>query len=149
MTYGVTITKTFCAAHRLEGHPKCGRLHGHNYSVEAIVVSDRLDDAERMLVDFGVVKNALGGIIKELDHRYLVSTENMIAQDPYEKVAMQTGDAVHLPIVATTAECLAAYIHSEMISLLRLKPPMEVVIRVRETEGNVAFYAPGEDYGHS
>lgn len=37
----LSIYKTgyFEAAHKLEGHPKCGKLHGHSYKYEVFITS--------------------------------------------------------------------------------------------------------------
>lgn len=63
----------FEAAHRLphvpEGH-KCGRLHGHSYSVEVHV---RGTPGERTgwIVDFAEIDAAAAPAVEELDHRLL------------------------------------------------------------------------------
>ncbi len=55
----------FCAAHHLEGHPKCGKMHGHNYRV---LITFRADSNEDMVVDFGEIKKWFGPVIDGLDH---------------------------------------------------------------------------------
>lgn len=51
----------FDAGHRLVGHEsKCANLHGHRYKVEATIVGPNLDAVGRV-IDFGVVKELLGG----------------------------------------------------------------------------------------
>ncbi|HLE81832.1 MAG TPA: 6-carboxytetrahydropterin synthase, partial [Dehalococcoidia bacterium] len=39
-THSITKTYWFSAAHMLVGHPKCGRMHGHNYRVDVTVAAD-------------------------------------------------------------------------------------------------------------
>lgn len=64
---------TFDAAHRLphvpEGH-KCGRLHGHTYSV-TIYVSGPLDVQAGWVTDFYDLKMAWKPLDAVLDHSYL------------------------------------------------------------------------------
>jgi len=73
MTTSITIDGAACkfsAAHVLAGHPKCGRLHGHNYHVGATFTGDV--DAAGMVLDFAVLKQALQDAIEPLDHRLLL-----------------------------------------------------------------------------
>jgi 6-pyruvoyltetrahydropterin/6-carboxytetrahydropterin synthase len=97
--YTVTKEFSFCAAHRLEGHPKCGRLHGHNYRCEVMVSSSRLDK--------GIVKKM---VEDRLDHRYLISRSNVAHGDPYAKIAIAQEHSAALDIDHTTAEELAYWI---------------------------------------
>ncbi len=64
-------TGTFDSAHFIPGHPKCGRLHGHTYTVK-VILCGQLDKtrAPGYLVDYGEIKRIVG----ELDHRLLVPT---------------------------------------------------------------------------
>ena len=72
-----TITRRleFDAGHRLLHHEgKCRNAHGHRYVVEVQVAAPCLDSLSRV-VDFSVVKGALGGWIDEhLDHGFLVES---------------------------------------------------------------------------
>ena len=69
------IFKTFRfeSAHRLpnvpDGH-KCGRLHGHSYSVD-VHVSGPVGPASGWVMDFGEMSRAFDPIEDTLDHRYL------------------------------------------------------------------------------
>jgi 6-pyruvoyltetrahydropterin/6-carboxytetrahydropterin synthase len=66
--YELVVERHFSAAHFLPDYPgPCSRLHGHNFLVRAYVRGTQLD-ARGMLVDFGVLKKALLGILEELDH---------------------------------------------------------------------------------
>ncbi|MCX7030781.1 MAG: 6-carboxytetrahydropterin synthase QueD [Spirochaetes bacterium] len=69
--YTVRVQAGFAAAHFLAHyHGKCERLHGHNYRVRVTASGASLDDGG-MLVDFGVLKEALKSILAELDHTNL------------------------------------------------------------------------------
>ncbi|MBQ1875992.1 MAG: 6-carboxytetrahydropterin synthase QueD [Selenomonas sp.] len=69
--YKLKVEGAFEAAHQVIGYPgKCARLHGHNWVVEAEVCGKELDELG-MLVDFKVVKKALGDVLDRFDHRFL------------------------------------------------------------------------------
>jgi 6-pyruvoyltetrahydropterin/6-carboxytetrahydropterin synthase len=66
--FTVRIEDGFSAAHFLTRyHGKCERLHGHNYRVRVTAAGLELDEGG-MLLDFGVMKDALRRITGELDH---------------------------------------------------------------------------------
>jgi 6-pyruvoyltetrahydropterin/6-carboxytetrahydropterin synthase len=69
--YEITIKRSFSAAHSLkEIGGKCEKLHGHNFTVEVSVATERLN-SEGLVVDFRVLKDWTDQTIKEFDHKYL------------------------------------------------------------------------------
>lgn len=69
------IFKTFRfeSAHRLPAVPaghKCGRLHGHSYSVE-VHVRGAVGAASGWIMDFAEIEAAWRPLDEALDHRYL------------------------------------------------------------------------------
>ena len=134
----ISRTFTFCAAHRIEGHPKCGRLHGHNYEVE-VVLQGKVSPETGMIIDFGDVDAELKPVIDAMDHRYLVSNGNLNAKDPYAKIAMDTGDMYRLAYPASTAEYIAAYIHERVCTKLHWTSD-RCQVTVQETPRNKATY---------
>ena len=69
--YELTVRGEFESAHQIVGYEgKCRRLHGHNWSVEAVVKGRELDRLG-MLIDFKVLKAALNAVLDEFDHQYL------------------------------------------------------------------------------
>lgn len=69
--YELTVRGDFEAAHKIVGYEgKCKQLHGHNWSVEAVVRGSELDRLG-VLIDFKVLKGALKGVLEEFDHQYL------------------------------------------------------------------------------
>ncbi|MEO0009849.1 MAG: 6-carboxytetrahydropterin synthase QueD [candidate division WOR-3 bacterium] len=67
--YLVRVSKSFSAAHRIvEQGGKCEQLHGHNYRVEVVVGSERLNPPG-MVVDFNELKEAVALILP--DHKLL------------------------------------------------------------------------------
>ena len=74
----ITCTRRiqFCAGHRVMGHEnKCAHLHGHNY-VAFIEAQGDLDNIGRV-IDFGVLKERVGGWIEEYwDHGFILSVDD-------------------------------------------------------------------------
>jgi len=93
--YELSVFSHFSGAHRLRSlHGRCEKLHGHNWKVEVCITSSRLGK-KGLVLDFGVLKEQLVKVLKELDHAYLndlpyfakrePSSEN-IAKFVYERV---------------------------------------------------------------
>jgi 6-pyruvoyltetrahydropterin/6-carboxytetrahydropterin synthase len=67
----ITVIAKFAAAHAIrEIGGGCENLHGHNWRIEVTLAAT---DVNRigLVVDFREVKDALGRVMAELDHRYL------------------------------------------------------------------------------
>jgi 6-pyruvoyltetrahydropterin/6-carboxytetrahydropterin synthase len=83
---------SFDAAHRLSGLPaghKCGRVHGHTYTVEVVVGAEELS-GPGFVTDFGEL-GALGAYIEEqFDHRDLV--EVLDVEPTSERIAAHLAD---------------------------------------------------------
>src|ERR1041385_5889212 len=60
------ITEYIDCAHHLPGHPKCGRLHGHTYTIDVVIEGEKKGG---MIVDFADLKNAVKTVLGEYDHR--------------------------------------------------------------------------------
>lgn len=76
--YRIHKVCSFEAAHRLPGHPKCGKLHGHSYKVEVTLEATRLD-GRGFIVDFGEISK----LIKQYDHSGVVieQTAEQLAEE--------------------------------------------------------------------
>ena len=94
--YVISISVKFSAAHTIKGHPKCGRMHGHNYRVVVTLTSDVLNE-KGMVADFGDVKKVVKEVVDQLDHVYL-------------------NDVLKVDFV--TAEYLAKYIYDKLVTKL-------------------------------
>ena len=71
----LTVRSEFSAAHALRHYQgKCENLHGHNFSVEAVVQGGVLTPDTELLVDFSLVKGDLKSVLDGLDHRVLNET---------------------------------------------------------------------------
>lgn len=69
--YSVKIEGSFSSAHNLrEYRGKCEELHGHNWKVEVVARSLKLNKAG-MVRDFHEFKSKLNSILDGLDHKYL------------------------------------------------------------------------------
>ena len=62
----IGVVEYIDCAHFLPEHPKCGRLHGHTYTVE-FVLEGRPDGG--MILDFADMKTKLREILYRYDHR--------------------------------------------------------------------------------
>lgn len=133
-----TITVTgirFCAAHRIPGHPKCGRIHGHNYEVQATLRGRIQPDG--MVIDFGIVKKILKDLTDPMDHRYIFPAE---LHDWVASAAALNGEldnVLPLPVSVTSAENLACHlareVGAELARLVDVKDLIWVQVRVLET----------------
>jgi len=112
----------FSAAHFLIEHDKCSRIHGHNYYIKIEILGDL--DEHSMIIDFLKVKKLVLKSIEHLDHKLLLPTKNSaliikengnnldIKIETTEKIySIPKEDIAQVPIKATTAECIAQYIH--------------------------------------
>ena len=80
--YELTVRSAFEAAHFIDGYNgKCSRLHGHNWTIEAVVRGEKLD-ALGMLIDFKILKAELNKILESFDHRFLNELETFAEENP-------------------------------------------------------------------
>ncbi len=107
--FRITVADRFAAAHQLRGYKgQCERLHGHNWQVEVTVEGEELS-GNGILLDFSLLKKALSGVLKGLDHSFLNELSYFQERNP-------------------TSEHLAYLIFCEMRQALRAYPG----VRVRE-----------------
>lgn len=118
--YTVRVEATFAAAHFLSHYRgKCEKLHGHNYRVLAYARGAVLDEGG-MLLDFGVLKDALRKVSERLDHSLLNDIE-AFKGDP-------------------SAERIAEYLFRGIMDILPGSPLFAV--EVFETDTSMARYEP-------
>ncbi len=123
--YEVKVRASFSAAHNLRNYRgKCEKLHGHNWTVEAAVASEKVDK-DGMVLDFVVLKKTLKKILAELDHAYLNKAPYFKRNNP-------------------SSENIARYVHDKLREGLRRTPDAAhcTVSRVSiwETENSCAEY---------
>lgn len=68
----LAVRDEFSAAHALRHYQgKCEHIHGHNFSVEAVVEGEKLQGGTEFLLDFSVLKKMLKAVLETLDHKDL------------------------------------------------------------------------------
>lgn len=60
---------------------KCENLHGHNWKIEVRVAGKSLDQGG-VLVDFGLIKKHVAGVMQQLDHKFLNEVPFFSEQKP-------------------------------------------------------------------
>lgn len=124
-----TVEMWFCAAHRIKGHPKCGRLHGHNYKVQVTIARPAKAtmnigelDEQGFIMDFGVLKQFIKEVCDVVDHKYIVSNANLEPDgDPYQAAAYQARLVDHcvvLDIPQSSVEHLVQWFKESLQMLL-------------------------------
>ena len=104
MTFYAELAREFSfeSAHYLPNVPdehKCGRMHGHSYTVE-VQVRGAVDHESGFVQDFGDLSPAFAPISEQLDHRLLNDIEGL--QNPTsEHLARWMWDqlSVELPLL--------------------------------------------------
>ncbi|MBI5789318.1 MAG: 6-carboxytetrahydropterin synthase QueD [Candidatus Schekmanbacteria bacterium] len=80
--YELTVESTFAAAHQLNNYDgACEALHGHNWRVQIIVQTEKLNDIG-LAIDFKTLKQALKNHLGQLDHTYLNQLPPFTEQNP-------------------------------------------------------------------
>lgn len=73
--YKIKIVTNFSAAHSLRGYKgKCESLHGHNWKVEVLVSSEKLNSLG-IAIDFQELKKITSKVLEELDHKHINDLE--------------------------------------------------------------------------
>lgn len=100
--FEIDIERDFSAAHCLRGYKgNCSALHGHNWSVQAVIRAKSVDEVG-IAVDFRKLKGELDQILNELDHTNLNEhkmfktanpTSELLAKYIYEKLADKMNDS--------------------------------------------------------
>jgi 6-pyruvoyltetrahydropterin/6-carboxytetrahydropterin synthase len=69
--YELMVETQFSAAHQLRGYRgKCENLHGHNWRVQVVVNSEKLNDIG-LAIDFHELKKLTDEFVSALDHAVL------------------------------------------------------------------------------
>ncbi len=108
----------------------CECIHGHNYGVRA-EVSGPLDENE-YVIDFIAFRDALDGIVKQLDHHVILPTkhreiqvsvdgEEVVTRFRKKRWVFPKEDCILLPMANTTAERLAWWIAGSVRQQLKPK----------------------------
>ncbi len=120
--YKIKIVSYFSAAHSLREYKgKCESLHGHNWKVEVIVSSEKLNPSG-MVMDFSDLKIITKEILENLDHKHLNDLKYFKEHNP-------------------SSEEIAKYIYDALKVKVAKKKCQLAEIRVWETENSCASYA--------
>ena len=138
---------TFSASHIIPGHKKCGRLHGHDYAINAKIEGEIGPDG--VIMDFISVKEFLRVVASELDHRVMIPKNDPRVKVMKEQVRytlkdkeflFPLGDCILLDIEVASAETLANFVLQRMLE--KVKFPRNVTrieIGVDEGRGQGAW----------
>ena len=119
--FEISVTMDFAAAHRLNNYKgACENLHGHNFTVEASVICDKLDEAY-IAIDFKELKSIVKSIIDKLDHTYLNDHDYFKKTNP-------------------TSEMIAKYIYEQMEEALKNRSCKPSKVSVYESKNSKATY---------
>lgn len=99
--FEIDITRSFSAAHCLRGYQgECAALHGHNWTVQAVLRVKELDEIG-IAVDFKKLKSDLDAILDDFDHTNISDfpafaklnpTSEVIAKTIYEILSPKVND---------------------------------------------------------
>lgn len=120
--YKIKIISQFSAAHSLPNHKgKCEALHGHNWKVEVLASSLKLNSSG-MVIDFADLKKLTLGVLEELDHHHLNELDYFKEHNP-------------------SSEEIAKYIFDKLKDEITVKDCNLEKVRVWETETSCASYS--------
>jgi 6-pyruvoyltetrahydropterin/6-carboxytetrahydropterin synthase len=132
--YKIGKTYHFSAAHTIPGHPKCGRVHGHNYEVTIILSGDKLDDMG-MLVDYSEMDRLIKPTIDAMDHKFL------LPERAHVPIGIGESEFYILDVGYSTAEAIAEYLWTMFFSVFRVEYNLELEVTVCETQKTFATYS--------
>ncbi len=120
------------AAHIIPNHPKCGRLHGHDYVLSVRIDIEDNDSIKNTLsqqgyiLDFGDIKDIAKEVIKEMDHHFLLPIKhnliNINGEDyaEYYGIVLQKNHIFELNVPIVSSENLAKYFENIMMRRIGL-----------------------------
>ena len=116
--YEIKVIDEFCGAHNLRNYKgKCESLHGHNWTIETILYSKKLNDTG-MIIDFKELKEKLKEVSSELDHAYLNDLPYFKKNNP-------------------TSENIAKFIHDKLSEKIKDK---RIKVSIWETSNSCASF---------
>ena len=127
----ISQTINFDAAHRLLNYNgNCNNLHGHTWTVDIEIDSDRDMDEVGMLLDYRVIKQYFKDYY---DHKTILNMD-----DPLVDILMANNICVTIIKKNPTAENLAIKILADFILLTNANESDYINVKVRESAGNFA-----------
>ena len=119
--YDLMVEADFSAAHQLRGYKgKCEDLHGHNWRVQIVVSSDKLNEIG-IVLDFHELKEISREVILPLDHSFL-------------------NDVFPFTEINPSSENIAKWIYDSLKKKLQIKNCMISSVTVWENDSSSATY---------
>ena len=119
--FELDVIREFSSAHCLKGYcGNCSEKHGHNWSVQVFIRSEKLDEIG-IAVDFKALKRELDALLGELAHKDLNSIP------PFDKLN-------------PTSENIAMYIYKRLSGKLNGNGVKVYRVRVGENASSGASY---------
>jgi len=119
--YDLMVEADFSAAHQLRGYKgKCEDLHGHNWRVQIVVSSDKLNEIG-IVLDFHELKEISREVILPLDHSFL-------------------NDVFPFTEINPSSENIARWIYDSLKKKLQTKNCMISSVTVWENDSSSATY---------
>ena len=120
--------------HRLPFHDAgCANIHGHSYAMW--VELEGTCDENGMLLDYGIMKERINPVIKELDHAFICDESDEVMK-PF--LAGTDFKAVYVPFT-TTAEHIAEYMLAKVWDALKEFANIDrISLRLQETTNSYA-----------
>lgn len=113
--FSIKVEADFSSAHNLRRYRgKCEELHGHNWKVEVVVLSDKLDKAG-MVLDFNYLKMELNKVLDKLDHKYLNNIPYFKKVNPVRNTRAKRRRGKISNGVNPTSENIAQFIYDQLI----------------------------------
>jgi 6-pyruvoyltetrahydropterin/6-carboxytetrahydropterin synthase len=142
----------FAAAHFMTFGGRCEPLHGHNYALAVQLEGDL--NADSWLFDFVELRRLVAALCQELDHAFLLPTENKQldvkrAEGHYHiafgerRYVIPEADVRPLPIANSTAERLAQWLAGRLAGQLRSRGAANLsslTLTVEEAPGQSASF---------
>ena len=138
---------TFSATHVIPGHIKCGRLHGHDYAINATIEGSI--GPEGVIIDFISVKEFLRKVASELDHKVLVPMKAPGVSEDGKSIRYSVKDKEYmfpredcafLDVKVASAEEIANFVLKRFLDTVHLPENVtRVEIGVDEGEGQGAW----------
>ena len=120
--FRLMVESGFAAAHQLKEYEgKCEGLHGHNWRVQVMIKTERLNSIG-LGIDFKILKNMLNEILSQLDHTFLNDISPFNLKNP-------------------SSENLACFIFEEFLKRLDKKALQMDWVRVWESSSAFAQYS--------
>jgi 6-pyruvoyltetrahydropterin/6-carboxytetrahydropterin synthase len=138
---------TFSATHIIPGHYKCGRLHGHDYAINATIEGGI--GADGVIMDFIIVKEFLRKVAGELDHKVLIPRRDQRVTEEGTSIHYSLGgkeylfpaeDCALLDVGVASAEELANFVLARVLEKVHFPENVSrIEVGVDEGEGQGAW----------